>query len=438
MTMAYSINALLLAAEGLLYFAVMAALFRARKRFGIGLFFCALGAMHFLETYLAAVLYLSFPMGLMLSPGSIVLFSGKLVMLLLVYIREDAATVRQPIYGLLVGNFLMVGLVWLMRYHIVAPVDGVAPDFAFMDSIGGLMIWGTLLLFVDAILIVLLYERTAAWLGNRQFLRITLSAAVVLTFDQIGFFVALSVFIGLPWEAFAGGWLAKMAAATFYGGLTALYLRYGEPATARKGARRTLADVFDTLTYRHRYETLLRQTGRDALTGMLDRGRFDREAADAIAEGGSAAKPVSLLVIDLDHFKSFNDRFGHATGDEILREVARAIQQAVREGDRVYRYGGEEFAVLCEGLSAEAATLLAERLRRTVSTVVLTAGRVTASIGVATAPVDGIDLTELFATADARLYEAKERGRDRVIGASRRLRAAHPGADVPQAGVSRS
>lgn len=420
--MTHSINVLLLAAEGLLYFAVMAALFRARKRFGIGLFFCALGTMHFLETYLAAVLYLSFPMGLMLSPGSIVLFSGKLVMLLLVYIREDAATVRQPIYGLLVGNFLMVGLVWIMRHHIVAPVEGVAPDFAFMDSIGGLMIWGTLLLFVDAILIVLLYERSGAWLGNRQFARITLSAAVVLTFDQIGFFLALKYLVGLPWEALAGGWLAKMAAAVFYGGLTALYLRYGEPIEARKGARRSIADVFDTLTYRQRYETLLRQTGRDALTGLLDRGRFDREALEAIAEGAAAHKPVSLLVIDLDHFKSFNDRFGHATGDEILREVARAIQNAVREGDRVYRYGGEEFVVLCEGLAADGATLLAERLRRTVSSVVLAAGRVTASIGVATTPEDGSDLTELFATADARLYGAKESGRDRVTSASRRPR----------------
>ena len=414
--MAQTTNALLLVAEGLLYFTVMTALFRARHRFGIGLFFCALGTMHFLETYLAAVLYLTFPFGAMLSPGSIVLFSGKLIMLLLVYIREDAAAVRQPIYGLLICNFLMVGLVWLMRFHVVMPVEGVTLDFAFMDDMGGLMIWGTILLFIDAILIVLLYERSAAWFGDRQILRITLSAALVLTFDQLGFFVVLKWFLGVPWDVLYGGWAAKMIAAIFYGGLAAVYLRYVEPADARKGARRSLTDVFDTLTYRQRYETLLRQTGRDALTGLLDRGRFDREGREAVAAAVAGQRPISLLVIDLDHFKSFNDRFGHATGDEILRQTARAISGAVREGDRVYRYGGEEFTVLCDGLTKDGAMLIAERLRRTVAGIVLAAGRATCSIGVATGPDEGTDIAELFGAADARLYAAKEGGRDRVVG----------------------
>ena len=186
------INLLLLAAEAGLYFVVMTALFRARHRFGIGLFFCALGTMHFLETYLAAVLYVQLPGGMLVSPGSAILFSGKLVMLLLVYIREDASTVRQPVYGLLIANFLMVGLVLLMRYHIVTPAMAAhAPDFAFMDEMGWLMIWGTTLLFVDALFIVLLYERLGAWLGEHQTLRILVSSTVVLTFDQAGFFVVL-------------------------------------------------------------------------------------------------------------------------------------------------------------------------------------------------------------------------------------------------------
>src|SRR5438876_309304 len=131
--MADLINFTLLAGEAILYFAVMAALFRMRRRFGIGIFFCALGAMHFLETYLASVLYLQFPFGITISPGSVVLFSGKLVMFLLLYIREDAAAVRQPIYGLLFGNFLMVGLVALLRFHDVTPaVPNQLPDFQFM------------------------------------------------------------------------------------------------------------------------------------------------------------------------------------------------------------------------------------------------------------------------------------------------------------------
>ena len=86
-----SANALLMAGEAVVYFAVLAALFRARARLGIGAFFCALGVMHFLETYLASILYVPLPFGIVASPGSTVLFTGKLMLLLLVYIREDAS-----------------------------------------------------------------------------------------------------------------------------------------------------------------------------------------------------------------------------------------------------------------------------------------------------------------------------------------------------------
>src|SRR6202012_404534 len=110
-------NALLFAADALLYFAVLAGLFRARHRIGIGAFFCALGVMPFLETYLASTLYVGLPFGIVASPGSTVLFTGKLMMLLLVYIREDAVVVRQPIYGLLIGNLLLFAFAGLIRQH---------------------------------------------------------------------------------------------------------------------------------------------------------------------------------------------------------------------------------------------------------------------------------------------------------------------------------
>ena len=159
-------NAVLLLCEAALYFGVMVGLFRLRRRIGIGVFMCALGVMHFLETYLAGVFYVATPVG-MLSPGSTVLFSGKLVMLLLLYIKEDAASVRQPIYGLLLGNALTVGLVLLLRFHDVAALpSGLAPDIGFIDDMGWLMVWGTALLYLDAILIILLYERLGRSFGQ--------------------------------------------------------------------------------------------------------------------------------------------------------------------------------------------------------------------------------------------------------------------------------
>ena len=410
-------NLLLLLVEAALYFTVMAGLFRLRHRFGIGLVFCALGTMHFLETYLASILYLQLPGAIVVSPGSIVLFSGKLMMLLLVYIREDAAAVRQPIYGLLVGNFLMVALVFTMRFHEVAvPVADRAPDFRFMDEMGGLMIWGTILLFIDSILIILLYERSAAWFGGRQLPRIVLSAALVLTFDQLGFFTALFLLVGVPIDVLFSGWIAKMGAALAFGLMAAFYLRYVETAQTVKGTPR-LSDVFDTLTYRQRYEAMLDKAGRDSLTGLLDRGRFDSEGRSLVNDATMGKRSLSLMVIDIDRFNDFNERHGHAAGDDVLRQVAGLIRQATRETDRVYRYGGEEMVVLCDGLGHRPAMLAAERLRRRIAGAPGVAGTsVTASIGVATAPLDGVDLASLLGAADRRLYEAKAAGRDRVVG----------------------
>lgn len=417
--MPHAINLSLLLAEAVLYFAVMTALFRLRHRFGIGVFFCALGTMHFLETYLAAIFYVQFPYDIFISPGSVVLFSGKLVMLLLVYIREDASTVRQPIYGLLFGNFLIVGFVAVLRFHEVVPAAGERlPDFGFMKQTGWLMVWGTILLFIDGILIILLYEKTRSWLGGWQLPRIALSAALVLAFDQLGFFAALYYYVGVPASALVGGLIAKTSAALIFGMMATAYLRFVEPNRAVMGLQPRLSDVFDALTYRQRYEALLEEAGHDGLTGLLDRGRFDRECPAAVRGAVAIGRPLSLLVIDIDHFKGINDEHGHAVGDEALRRIAREMGFATRAGDRLYRYGGEEFVVVCDGLAHAPALVTAERLRRTIAATEIAglARPVTASIGVATAPEDGGILAELFGTADARLYAAKEAGRDRVIG----------------------
>ena len=410
-------NALLFIGEAVLYFTIMAVLFRMRHRFGMGIFLTALGAMHFLETYLAAALYVEVPFG-MASPGSAILFTGKLLVLLLVYIREDAATVRQPIYGLLFSNLLIVGLVALIRLHHVAAGPGNWPNLGFMTDVGGLMVWGSLLLVADSILIILLYERLGRWLAGQRTLRIALSAVAVLTFDQFGFYLGLRYYVGLPISALLGGWLAKLVMACVYSVMVSLYLRIFEVRAADRRAGKRLTDIFDTLTYRERYEALLRQAGRDDLTGLLDRGEFDvqgRQLAErAVADGYS----MSLLVIDVDHFKAFNDAFGHAIGDVVLRHIAHQIGSVTRDTDTVFRYGGEEFAVLSRGLTHEAAVGLAQRICNDIAAAELPglSRTVTVSIGVASAPLDGRRLDDLFAVADERLYLAKSRGRDCVAG----------------------
>ena len=407
------LNALLFALEGLVYFSALAALFRARTRIGIGAFFCALGVMHFLETYLASILYVELPFGIIASPGSVVLFTGKLMLMVMVYIRDDAVVVRQPIYGLLLGNLLLLALALVIRHHVALP--GRSADVGFVDQMGWLMIWGTAVLFVDCILMILLYEKARSLFGGRLLPRLLLCGGAVMTFDQVMFFGGLRLLTGASYDVLSGGWFAKMAAVALYAPLVSVYLFHFEP---RKGSRpqARLADVFDLLTYRERYEDLLARSGRNALTGALDRGRLETHGRAVVETAALAGRPASVLLIDIDHFKTFNDRYGHAAGDAVLKRIAANVMAQVRASDLVFRFGGEEFVVICDGMARAAALALGERIRREVAAAAGESPRVTVSIGVASCAEDASDYNGLFAVADERLYAAKAAGRNAVIG----------------------
>ncbi|WP_211850812.1 GGDEF domain-containing protein [Plastoroseomonas hellenica] len=402
---------LLLLLQAILYFAVMAGLLRLRRRLGIGVFVCALGVMHFLETYLAAVFFIELPFGL-ISPGSTVLFSGKLAMILLLYLLEDGETVRQPIYGLLIGNMLMVGLVLLLRlYDPPATLTGYNPDLALIDHVGVLMIWGTTLLFIDSIAIIVLFDAIVRRLRGQVVLSALLSLAAILTFDQILFFVGLQLVAGTPASALFGGWIAKMGAAVAFTAMTAIYLRWGEqrPASPETGG---VADVFSKLTYRYRYEELLNRSRTDALTGAWNRQQLDVAGPQHLAQAAARGRAFGLAIIDIDHFKQLNDSLGHQAGDAALVGAVVAMKSSIRPGDQIFRYGGDEFVVICGGVPAEDFLAYAERLRAAVAQA--DGGALTASIGIATFPGDGADFGELIRAADARLYAAKRDGRNRV------------------------
>ncbi|MFG1391516.1 GGDEF domain-containing protein [Xanthobacter agilis] len=401
----------------LVYFGAMLALFRLRATLGIGTFFCALGSLHFMETYLAASLYLSLPFGISLSPGSVVMFSGKLALLLLVYIREDAEVARQPIYGLLLGNAILVALVSILRLELPGSPQPATSDLAFMDQIGGLMLWGTALLFADCIAMILIYERLSRQLNKWPVLVIWLTLAVVLTFDQAGFFAVLHLSVGVPFSAGLGGWIGKLVAAALYAFLLAVYLKRFEMIA--QVAPRRLRDVFGILTYRQRYEDLSRAARRDPLTQVLHRGQFEPVGRDLITLARTAHRPMSLLLIDIDNFKEVNDRYGHPVGDQVLRRVAETLNDGLRQSDYVVRYGGDEFAAFAPGVDHAGAMALAAMLRDRIAALELPEGvpALTLSIGVATAPEDGETLTDLLGMADKRLYAAKAGGRDTFVGA---------------------
>jgi diguanylate cyclase (GGDEF)-like protein len=191
----------------------------------------------------------------------------------------------------------------------------------------------------------------------------------------------------------------------------------------------------DTIQRVLSHAAVVRQARQDGLTQLANRRSFDRALADEIELSARSGVPCSLLLLDLDRFKSVNDTHGHPAGDAVLRTVAQILKEqvaALRTGDRalIARYGGEEIAVLLPGAGETLATRIGESMRLAVEAARIAIPeatvRVTTSIGMATFPEHANDASELIAAADAALYRAKEAGRNRLWCAeSKRTVAAH-------------
>lgn len=166
---------------------------------------------------------------------------------------------------------------------------------------------------------------------------------------------------------------------------------------------------------------------RDDLTGLHNRRRLQEILPLEIKRAQRFNEPLSLLMMDLDHFKNYNDRFGHLAGDERLREFARLISSRIREVDFFVRFGGEEFLMVLPNTSKPDAVKVAEKVRALLANHRFTVPEIaeykkgtkpwqlTISIGVSSYPEDGGSMEDLIDTADIALYEAKRKGRDQVV-----------------------
>lgn len=166
------------------------------------------------------------------------------------------------------------------------------------------------------------------------------------------------------------------------------------------------------------YQKVLQLAITDALTGVYVRRHFLERCNEELARARHQNLSLAILMLDIDHFKDINDRFGHLVGDVVLKEIARLITSNLREIDLLARYGGEEFVIALVDTPLDMAVVVAERIRKTIETTPVYAYdetiRATISIGVAVYPKDSALLDGLIGAADKALYKAKQKGRNQV------------------------
>jgi diguanylate cyclase (GGDEF)-like protein len=210
----------------------------------------------------------------------------------------------------------------------------------------------------------------------------------------------------------------------WYGGSLLGVMLVGNPGGEPEFAQRVMAMLADLsavgLHAAGKVDEIKDRAERDALTGLANRRTLESWVTHALQRCQSYRSPLSVAMIDVDHFKHYNDTNGHQAGDEALKAVARLLAGATRRTDLVARYGGEEFTVVLAGADAEQAMRHAERIRDAVASHRFPNGErqplggVTISIGVATFPDSARDLGGLIEAADKALYQAKEQGRNQV------------------------
>ena len=415
----------LMAAEALCVVGALSILLRARHTFGLAPVYTTLGVLYHLAGFLAGTLYVRVTPTLSMSPGSVVLFPANIFVVLFIYIREDTYEARKVIYGLCAANVVTVVLGALISAHLpsaaVLNPRHLSPEI-FLER-PRIALVGAAVLFVDMILIVLVYEGLRRAFAGQRLLPIWLSLLTVLAVDTLLF--VSGAFLESPayGSILIAGLLGKSAVGSLYALVLYAHIRWWEPARATaSGTRPALGDVFQVLTYRERYEALQKRAQTDALTGVNNRGRFDEVLPGALARTQKGGAPLSLLMIDVDRFKSINDEAGHLEGDRVLRSIADTLTSTVRGTDLVCRFGGEEFAIILEETSLTQAVALANRIRTSVARQCHWFGSdqqmrpVTVTIGVS-ASHEARNPEALIRLADNRLYAGKRASRNCVVAA---------------------
>ncbi len=240
--------------QGTLVSILLLVLFRLRKALGIGLLFAALGLFQFMQVFLSSTVYVAITPEIIISPGSVVLFTATLFSILLIYIREDATETRKIIYALLIVNIVMSILLQSFRWNIedVTFLNPFNVSVKLFDNNAWVLFVGTVTLFIDALLLIVLFEYISKHITN-IFFRVCLTMLLVVTFDTVCFSLAAFWNYDNLWTILYSGIISKGFAAVFYSLILSFYLKFFENNKLEKHDF-ILGDIFHTLSYRQKFE----------------------------------------------------------------------------------------------------------------------------------------------------------------------------------------
>jgi diguanylate cyclase (GGDEF)-like protein len=214
----------------------------------------------------------------------------------------------------------------------------------------------------------------------------------------------------------------------FYAAVLTVYLRYFEkPEYLQPRRHAQIQDIFEILTYRQRYEALRQMVVRDPLTGLYNRAFFEDVLARELKHSYQLGRQLALMLLDVDHFKQYNDNYGHPEGDRVLAFLGSTLLGSLRTSDVACRYGGEEVALILPDSDIRFAQVTAERIRNNLrerwaqGDPAFRGTCITVTIGAAFFPEEASSTSALVRLADERLYMGKRAGRDRIVVQDMRL-----------------
>ena len=384
--------------------------YRLRPRLGMSAVVAVVVSLQFIQALLASSFYWEVAEGLLVTPGSAILFSSNLALLLYAFSRNGIATARVILYAIIIGNIVPHLVGGVMYAHILYsdPHNFLGlPESIFYQGIWASVV-GVAVLYVDQLLALVGFF----WLTRRfpavpVAIPMALVLMSVLAFDTV---VYLTI-VHSGQEAYASmlvsGVIAKSLGGLAFGLVWGVYMQ-------RQMVHHT-GDVKQILKYvffRDDVEKLREAASQDSLTGLFNRRTFEQVVGELFTREKT---DFTLVLCDVDRFKQVNDNLGHQVGDEVLKQIATHIQESTRKMDFAFRIGGDEFAVLLPGCDTESAMEVAQRMSKFRFDDDALDDPVTLTLGLATYPEDGERLEVLYSCADQRLYRGKKEGRAAVV-----------------------